>query len=135
MRRRQFVSLLGGAAAMWPFAARAQQPAIPVVGFLSTGSPEESAYVVAAFRRGLAESGFAEGKNVTVEYRWALGQYDRLPALAVELARRPIGVLVSTGGDPAPLAAKAATAPGKGGVPLCMPIEVRQVMSGPPDLE
>ena len=79
------------------------RPARPVVGFLSTGSPDESAHLVAAFRRGLAENGYVEGKNVTVEYRWALGQYDRLPALAAELARRPLAVLVATGGDPARL--------------------------------
>src|SRR5262245_28960626 len=109
VRRREFLGAMGGAAA-WSCAARAQQPTVPVVGFLSTASPDESAHTVAAFRRGLAESGYAEGKNVIVEYRWALGQYDRLPAQAAELARRQVAVLVATGGDPAALAAKAATA-------------------------
>jgi putative ABC transport system substrate-binding protein len=109
MRRRKFISLLGGAAA-WPLPARAQQPATPVVGFLSTRSPDESAYATAAFRRGLAENGYVDGQNVTVEFRWADGQYDRLPALAAELVSRRIGVLVTGGGDPSVLAAKAATA-------------------------
>jgi putative ABC transport system substrate-binding protein len=94
----------------WPGASRAQQPAVPAIGFLSARSPDESAHLVAAFRRRPSEGGFVEGHNVAIEYRCALGQYDRLPALAAKLARRPVAVLVAVGGDPAVLAAKAATA-------------------------
>jgi putative ABC transport system substrate-binding protein len=108
MRRREFIALVGGAAA-WSIPARAQQPVRPVIGFLSSRSSSDSAYLVAAFRRGLSENAFVEQQNVDVEYRWAEGRYDRLPALAVELVRRPVAVLVAVGGEPSALAAKAAT--------------------------
>ncbi len=109
MKRRAFITLIGGAAVAWPLTAQAQQPALPVIGFLSSRSSGESAYLTATFRRGLAESGYVDGQNVRVEFRWADGQYDRLPALAAELVGRPVAMLVTTGGDPAVLAAKAAT--------------------------
>jgi putative ABC transport system substrate-binding protein len=108
MRRREFIALLGGAVT-WPLAARAQQPAVPVVGYLSARSPDDTAHLVAAFRRGLGAGGFVEGQNVTIEYRWALGQYDRLPAMAAELVRRPVAVFATTGGEPAAIAARGAT--------------------------
>jgi len=108
MRRREFITLISGATA-WPLVARAQRPTMPVIGFLSTRSSIDTSHLMASFRDGLAQNGFAEGQNVLIEYRWALGQYDRLGAMAMELARRPVAVLVAVGGEPAALAAKAAT--------------------------
>src|SRR5215470_2420621 len=107
MRRREFITLLGGAAAAWPVAARAQQRSVPVVGFLSASSPELTKNAVSAFQQGLGNAGFVDGRNVTIEYRWAHNDYGRLPELAADLNRRRVAVIVTA--PRAQNAAKAAT--------------------------
>jgi putative ABC transport system substrate-binding protein len=108
MRRREFITVLGGVAA-WPLAARAQQPSLPVVGYLSARSPGDSIGILADFRRGLAESGYLEGQNVAIEFRWAEGHYDRLPAMVADLVRRRVAVIAVPNTTASALAAKAAT--------------------------
>ena len=109
MERREFITLLGGTAATWPLTARAQQPAMPVIGFLNSGSADAYPDRITAFHEGLRQLGYIDGENVIVNYRWALGEYDRLPTFAAELVERRVSVLVATGGEPAALAAKSAT--------------------------
>jgi putative tryptophan/tyrosine transport system substrate-binding protein len=109
MRRREFITLLAGGTALWPLAARAQQSAMPVIGFLHPSSPEPFGHIVNGFRRGLNDSGFVEGQNVAIEFRWARGEYDRLPALAAELVQRGARVILAGGGEVGALAAKGVT--------------------------
>jgi putative tryptophan/tyrosine transport system substrate-binding protein len=109
MRRREFIALVGGAAAAWPLTARAQQPAMPVIGFMSARSPVDAGYLADAFRQGLRDTGYVEGESVSIEYRWANGDYDRLPGFSSDLLRRNVLVLVAVGGDSSALAAKQAT--------------------------
>ena len=129
MRRRELMTVLVGAMVGWPLAARAQQKAMPVIGYLGSASPGPAApylATLAAFRQGLSETGYVEGQNVAIEYRWAEGRYDRLPAMATDLVARKVDVIASVGGIPSALAAKSATAT----IPIVFMVGVDPIESG-----